>query len=461
MNGRWMPSVAEARTARAPVRIAHLGLGNFHRAHQAWYTQLANELAPVADIDSGPASASGAISATGVVSASSAVSTSGAASASDAAGWGIAAFTGRSPRAAQTLTAQDDVYTLITRAANGDSAQIVQSISEAHDGAGAEWERVLADPGVGILTVTVTERGYESAEQQVGADGGGSAGTARTSRGDTVGTRGETAGERIVRGLLARARASAGPLALVSCDNLNGNGEALRRAVLREVRDDDLADWIAQNVSFVSTMVDRITPRTQPGDLDTVRAASGVADRCPVVTEPFSEWVLCGEFPAGRPAWDRVGARFVDDIESWERRKLWLLNAGHTLLAAVGLPRGHETVAAAFADPECRALLETQWDEARGLLPFPSEETDAFLSALRTRFANPRIAHRLTQIDDGSLQKLRQRQAAILSARLDAGDEPGWASLATVEEWGRSRGLDLAEALDTLQPGLAQRVNRG
>lgn len=398
-----MPSVAEARTSRPSVRLAHLGLGHFHRAHQAWYTQHANALPGASD------------------------------------GWGIAAFTGRSPRAAEVLSGQDGVYSLITRAAEGDSAEIVQSIVQASDGAGPEWESTLADPAVAVLTVTVTERGYET-----GNDSSASAG-------------GESAGARIVRGLAARARASAGPIALVSCDNLSGNGEALRRVVLAEA-DPDLTSWIGENVSFVSTMVDRITPGTVDADCETARELTGYDDAAPVVTEPFSEWIVSGAFPGGRPAWDRVGARFVDDIESYERRKLWLLNAGHTLLAAVGLPRGHETVAAAFADAECRMLLEDLWAEARVVLPFDDETLDAFLTALRARFANPRIAHRLTQIDDGSLQKLRQRQAAIVSARLENGDEPGRASLATVESWGRARGLDLAEALDALQPGLARRV---
>ncbi|MHA7985997.1 mannitol dehydrogenase family protein [Rathayibacter sp. CAU 1779] len=409
-----MPSVADARTSRPEVRMAHLGLGNFHRAHQAWYTQLAN----------------------------TAESPAGAGAGADADAWGIAAFTGRSPRTAKALAAQDCVYTLITRAAEGDSAEIVQSIVRAHDGAGSEWERTVADPSVALVTITVTERAYETAEEQ--------------SR--HAGAAGETAGARIARGLAARARASAGPIALVSCDNLTGNGDALRLAVHREVEDDALAEWIARNVSFVSTMVDRITPHTTDADRVTARELTGYDDVVPVVTEPFSEWIVAGDFPAGRPAWELAGARFVDDIEPYERRKLWLLNAGHTLLASTGIPRGHETVAEAFGDAECRMLLEELWSEARVLLPFDAATTDATLNALRTRFANPRIAHRLVQIDDGSQQKLRQRQAAIIAARLDAGDEPGRASLATVEEWGRARGLDLAEALDILQPGLARRV---
>jgi fructuronate reductase len=400
-----MPSIAEVRTSRPPVRMAHLGLGNFHRAHQAWYTQRANLLGPEPDA------------------------------------WGIADFTGRSPRTADALAAQDDVYTLISRSADGDSAEIMQPIVEAHDGGSPAWERTLADPAVAVLTVTVTERGYEAADQ-AGREG----------------TVGESAGARIVRGLTARARASAGPIALVSCDNLTGNGEALRRAVHAELHDDAVTAWIAENVSFVSSMVDRITPATTDADRATARELTGYDDALPVVAEPFSEWVVSGGFPAGRPDWESVGVRFVDDIEPYERRKLWLLNAGHTLLSATGIPRGHETVAEAFADVECRAVLEELWSEARVLLPFDEKTTDASLAALRARFANPRIAHRLTQIDDGSLQKLRLRQAAIISQRLDAGDEPGRASLATIEEWGRVRGLDLAEALDVLQPGLARRV---
>ena len=401
-----MSSISEARTARHPVRIAHLGLGHFHRAHQAWYTQRADAESRADGRSPTP--------------------------------WGIAAFTGRSPQAAQALAAQDCVYTLITRAADGDTAEIVQSISEAHDGAGSAWERTIADPAVAILTVTVTERGYESTQPGENAT--------------------ETPAARIVRGLAARARASAGPIALVSCDNLSANGEALRRIVLDEIGDADLASWTEANVSFVSTMVDRITPGTTDADRETARTLTGYDDAAPVVTEPFSEWVLSGDFPAGRPSWDLAGARFVEDIEPYERRKLWLLNAGHTLLAAIGLPRGHDTVAESFGDKECRAVLEQLWTEARVLLPFDDETIDAFLAALRTRFANPRIAHRLTQIADGDLHKLRQRQAAIVSARLDAGDEPGKASLATIEAWGRAHGLDLPEALDVLQPGLAKRV---
>ena len=131
----------------------------------------------------------------------------------------------------------------------------------------------------------------------------------------------------------------------------------------------DLDDWIRSEVSFVSTMVDRITPATTPADVAAVRRLAGWDDAAPVVAEPFAEWVLAGEFPAGRPAWEAGGARFVDDVEPFERRKLWLLNAGHSLLAYRGLLRGRATIADAVADPGLRAHLEQLWEEQRADLP--------------------------------------------------------------------------------------------
>ena len=270
----------------------HLGLGAFHRAHQAWYTDRAD------------------------------------------AGWGIAAFTGRSPTAAEALAAQDGLYVLVERAADGDTATVVQSIVQAHDG-GDElaWRAAVADPAVTVLTLTVTEAGYAaSATDDVAAlrSGGGAL----------------TAPGRLVDGLRARRDAGVGPLAVVSCDNLPANGAVTERVVRGVARlvDPGLDDWIARNVSFVSTMVDRITPATTDDDRAVARALTGFADAVPVVTEPFSEWVLSGDFPAGRPPWERVGARFVADVEPYEQRKLWLLNAGHSLLAYRGRLLGHDTV---------------------------------------------------------------------------------------------------------------------
>ena len=367
------------RTTRHPVRIVHLGLGAFHRAHQAWYTQVANDSSERAGV--------------GV-------------------GWGIAAFTGRTPAAAAVLAAQDAVYTLIERGGSGDSARLIESISVAADG-GDEvfWRDAVADPAVAIVTLTITEAGYRE-------------------------TGPASAGARLVEGLRARRAAGAPAIAIVSCDNLPENGSVVRD-LLRGIAygEPGLVDWIDANVSFVSTMVDRITPATTPHDREIALELTGFADAAPVVTEPFSEWVLSGAFPSGRPDWEVAGARFVDDIAPFERRKLWLLNAGHSTLAYLGLLRGRATIAEAMADAMCRDALEELWAEARPVLPFGEAELDAQLAALRMRFENARIEHLLTQIAQDGSQKLPPRILDVARARAEAGLPVGVAEARTLAAW--------------------------
>ena len=211
-----------------------------------------------------------------------------------------------------------------------------------------------------VVTLTVTEAGYLR-----GADGGLDRGRPDV-RADIEALRGDpralvrTAPGRLVAGLAARRRADAGPITLVPCDNLPDNGAVAARVVrdLAELVDPALADGSTESVATVTTMVDRITPRTTPEDRRAVADATGLDDRAPVVTEPFSEWVLSGAFAAGRPRWEDAGATFTDDVEPFEQRKLWLLNGGHSLLAYAGSIRGHATVAEAAADDTCRAWLE-------------------------------------------------------------------------------------------------------
>ena len=356
----------------APVRIVHLGLGNFFRAHQAWYT------------DNAP----------------------------DADDWGIAAFTGRSADLADSLTAQDGLYTLITRAADGDSCRVLGSVSKTHPGPDiASWLGHLADPEVRIVTLTVTEAGYVR-----GPDGGLDVDAAAV-RSDLAALQTDpsasvvTTPARLVAGLVARRTADAGPLAIVSCDNLPDNGAVTARVVaaFAELLDADLARWIAANVSFVTTMVDRITPATTQDDREAVLSLTGRVDQAPVVTEPFSEWVLSGDFPGGRPGWDAAGARFVDDIAPFEQRKLWLLNGAHSLLAYAGSARGHQTIADAMGDPVCRDWMQAWWAEASAHLTLPAADVDAYRQALVERFANPRIRHLLAQIAADGSQKLPVR----------------------------------------------------
>jgi fructuronate reductase len=182
-----------------------------------------------------------------------------------------------------------------------------------------------------------------------------------------------------------------------------------------------LVPWIRDHVSFVSTMVDRITPRTTPSDVDTATSLAGFPDAVPVVTEPYSEWLLCGVFPSGRPAWEDAGARFVADVHPHEQRKLLLLNGGHSLLAYAGSARGHETIAAAVADPVCRAWLEQWWDEAVRHVPLPPAELADYRAALLERFANPRIRHTVAQIAADGSQKVPIRVLPVLRGERAAG----------------------------------------
>lgn len=381
-----------ARTTPAPpVAAVHLGLGAFFRAHQAAYTALAP----------------------------------------DADEWGFAAFTGRSPGLATDLDGQGGLYTLLRRAPGGDEASVIGSVARAYAGGDLQrWLASVAAPGVRLLTLTVTEAAYHRASggrldldsPEVAADLGA---LRRGALEDA-----HTVPGRLVAGLAARARAGGGPLAVVSCDNLPDNGAVVRRIVrtlaaeVAPALDPQLSDWIAANVSFVSTEVDRITPRTTSADIAAVRDLTGYEDACPVVTEPFTEWTLAGDFPGGRPRWEAAGARFVDDVTPYETRKLWLLNGAHSLLAYAGSALGHTTVAEAIGDPRCRAWVEAWWDEASDHLTLPPDarqELADYRAALAERFANPAIAHLLAQIAADGSQKLPVRTVPIVLAERVAG----------------------------------------
>ena len=376
-----MPAERLARATRPPVRIAHLGLGNFFRAHQAWYT----------------------------------------AAAPDADRWGIAAFTGRSRPLATALSAQDGLYTLIVRGPERDDLQVIGSVAEAHPGDDtASWRTVLTRRQLSVVTLTVTEAAYRRGH------GGGLDDRDPEVRADLAAFRSggpmATVPGRLAAGLNARRLAYGGPIAVVCCDNLPGNGPATARVTLdfATAAEPALLPWIRDNVSFVTTMVDRITPRTTASDVDVVVAA-GHADEVPVVTEPFTEWVLEGEFPRGRPGWEAGGARFVADVMPHELRKLLLLNGGHSLLAYAGSARGLETIADAVGDPTCRAWLDQWWDEAVRHVPLPPGELADYRAALLERFANPRIRHTLAQIAADGSQKIPIRVLPVLRGERAAG----------------------------------------
>ncbi len=394
----------------APVRIVHLGLGNFFRAHQAWYT------------DQAP----------------------------DAAEWGIAAFAGRSAGHSSGLAEQDGLYTLVVRGADGDNPQTISSLSAVHSGDDlAALRNYFANSAVAIVTLTVTEAGYlrdesgslDLAHPAVVADRA----ALQADPGAAVVT---TTPGKLVAGLLARRAAGAGPITVLPCDNVPDNGAMVSRVVhdLAAAVDSSLAGWIDQQVSFATTMVDRITPRATPTDVAALAEQTGVHDPQLVVTEPFVEWVISGDFPAGRPGWDQVGARFVTDIVPFETRKLWLLNGSHSLMAyaasipapaaerdATG-PRGHQTVFDAIGDPVVLDWVQQWWDVAQRHLPLPEADVAAYRAALLQRYRNPNIRHLLAQIAADGSQKIPIRIVPALRAERADGRLPAGA-IRAVAAW--------------------------
>jgi len=364
--------------------MVHLGVGNFFRAHAAWYTEHA----------------------------------------SDASEWGIAAFTGRSPAIAQRLAEQDGLYTLLVRGPRAARPEVISSLSAVHPATDLDALRTyFADPAVAVVTLTVTEAGYrrnssgrlDAEAVDVRADITALQGSSRENVSTTPG--------KLVAGLLARRAAGGGPIAIVPNDNVPDNGAMVARVVadLAALVDASLPAWIDANVSWVTTMVDRITPRSTADDRAEVLSQTGVDDPETVPTEPFSEWVLAGTFPAGRPDWESAGATLVEDVRPFETRKLWLLNGSHSLMAYAGSILGHETVADAIADPLVRSWVEQWWDAAAPHVDLPALEVSGYRQALLDRYLNPQIRHLLAQIAADGSQKVPIRALPVLRAELEQG----------------------------------------
>ncbi len=354
------------------VGIVHLGLGAFHRAHQALYTEDALAAEP------GP--------------------------------WGICGASRRSRGVVDALNEQDGLYGVLERGPEEDRVRVTGVVREAL--VAAERPDALRDrlaaPGTHVVTLTVTEAGYEAGAAPVAM---------------------------LVRGLEARRAAGVdSPLAIVSCDNLPQNGEVLR-GLVAGAASDALADWIAAHADFPSTMVDRIVPAATAADRDSASRLIGARDEATVVGEPFTQWVIEDAFRGRRPAWEQAGAMLVPDTRPYEAMKLRLLNGGHSALAYLGLLRGHETVADGVDDPELSAFLERLWSEVTPTLdPVPGIDLARYRADLLTRWSNPRIAHRLEQIAGGGANKLPARLLAPARELLEAGKEPAAISL-VVAAW--------------------------
>jgi fructuronate reductase len=381
----------------APVRIVHLGVGNFHRAHQAWYT------AHSPDVDQ----------------------------------WGIAAFTGRRTDMADALKPQDGLYTLITRGNEGDSFEVIGALSAVHGAAEHEaFLDYLSRAEVAIVTITVTEAAYLR-----GADGHLDAGLDVVVS-DLEALRSDPRSPvaslpaRLVAGLVARRTSGAAALTILSCDNLPENG-AVTKTVVQDfaaLLDETLPGWIDSHIDFATSMVDRITPGTTDEDRVLVQQACGYLDAYPVATEPFSEWVVSGGFQAGRPRWEEAGAAIVDEVEPFEQRKLWLLNGSHSMLAYAGSIRGHSTIDEAIADAACRSWVEMFWDEASRHLTLPASDIAAYREALLTRFSNPRAGDQLARIAADGSTKLLVRTLPTIRAERASGRVPNGCAT-TVAAW--------------------------
>ncbi|MEM8849111.1 MAG: mannitol dehydrogenase family protein [Pseudomonadota bacterium] len=341
--------------------------------------------------------------------------------------WGIIGVSLRSPATRNALAGQGWGYNSVTLGADGPRARWIEVLNDVLVGP-EDPEAVLqamADPDVKIVTLTVTEKGYCHHPAT-----GALAIHHPDIQHDLTERLPVSAPGFLVRALQRRQAAGHRPFTVLTCDNLPQNGKVVRGVVLDLARRIDLAlaDWIAAEGRFPSTMVDRITPATTEADLAQVAALTGAADAAPVMHEPFAHWVIEDRFVGGaRPDFAAAGVALVADVTAHEHMKLRLLNGTHSALAYTGYLAGHETIADVMADPVFAAYLRHLWVEIRPAVAAPpGVQPEAYTAALAERYANPAIRHRTWQIAMDGSQKLPQRLLGTLAAAVDAGREaPG------------------------------------
>lgn len=418
VKGKGTPTVPvigpEVDPAATTVGIVHLGIGAFHRAHQAVYTELA------------------------------------AAKAGESH-WGIMGVTQRSRSVIDQLEPQDGLYCVLEKGTNSSEIRIMGS-TRAVAFPGEDTPKIIATiaaPGTHIVTLTVTEKGYRAS-----ADGQLDLGDEDIISDLAAATQGSDAPARspiglLIRGLLVRAKAAqtgadTGPLTVMCCDNMVDNGSVVERLVaefLTEVakQADIQAElvWLQENVTFPSTMVDRIVPATTEENRDEARAVLGVRDEGLVVAEPFMQWIIEDKFAGPRPAWETVGATLTTDVMPFEQAKLRMLNGTHSLLAYFGALKDLPLMADAVTDPELDSI-------ARTLLlqdVLPTLETpdgmglEPYAQSVLERFANPNTGHTTIQVAMDGSKKLPFRIFGTVSDRLAAGAVPeggAWAVAAWI-----------------------------
>lgn len=356
------------------VGIVHFGIGAFHRAHQAVYTD--------ACLNAGEQ------------------------------GWMIAGVSMRSPTVAEQLNPQDGLYTLRVRSAGDGETRVIGSVAKVLVAAPVRAAIVdqLASANCHVVTFTVTEKGY-----------------CRTPDGSLDHTQAREGFYPILSEALARRRDSGlAGLTLLSCDNLSGNGKQLRRLMLEWIQAEapDLAQWFCDRCTTPDSMVDRIVPSTSAADIDALEERIGLRDEGAVFTEGFTQWVIEDRFAGPRPRWEEHGAQIVPDVTPFEAAKLRMLNGAHSLLAYAGLDRGHTFVHEAITDGELRDLVRHLMTEEAAPTIDAGEGQDlaAYADELVARFENPALNHRLAQIAMDGSQKLVQRWLDTLASNQQRGD---------------------------------------
>ena len=386
------PEVSAPGYDRSALRpgIVHIGVGGFHRAHQAVYL---DELARRGHPD-----------------------------------WGLVGVGLHSREIGEVLADQDRLWTVVERAADGDRATVVGALTRYLYGPD-DPEAVLdalTDERTRVVTLTITSTGYriDAHSGEFDADDPHVASDLEDPG------RPETVFGYLVEALHRRRAAGRAPFTVLSCDNMPSNGAAARTAVVSfaRLRDGngggDLADWIDAHVAFPSSMVDRITPTTTPEERDALAASTGVDDRWPVVTEPFRQWVVEDTFCNGRPPLEEVGVRFVADVSPYETVKTRLLNAGHSAIAYLGYLAGLRTTAEVMADPVFRTFLTRLMAEeiAPHLPEPPGVDLAEYQATLLDRLANPRMADQLSRLGRRGSSKIPNYLLPSVRAAVEAGD---------------------------------------
>ena len=379
-------SVARPAYDRAKVKtgIVHLGIGAFHRAHMAAYVD---------------------------------------ACLSDDTNWGICGVSLRSAATRDALEPQDGLYTLGVQSSHGLSPRVVGAITDLIVGPDepSRLAAALLSPGVKIVSLTVTEKGYchDPATGRLNPD--------HADIQHDLNTAGFpcSAIGWLVYGLLERRAKGLEPYTILSCDNLPANGKTLRQVLLDylALKAPDDISWLDNALACPSSMVDRIVPATTNEDRAEIARALGVKDAWPVMAEPFCQFVVEDSFPLGRPAWESHGVTMTENVEPFEHMKLRMLNGSHSTLAYLGYLAGYETVADTIADPAFRHLIhDLMTHEIMPTLSMPEDvDLPAYRDALLERFSNTALKHRTWQIAMDGSQKLPQRLLGTIADRLSSG----------------------------------------